>query len=175
MLREASTRLDHHQNPKPGLLQTFPRPEDKIFDMSTRTMPIVSALTLAAAGAFWAVEARLPPPFATPSANNRPKVIARPDGAQLRVPAGFNVDVFAEGFEVPRFMTMGPRKELLVSDAARDGSGAVYVLEGKERKKIITGLDRPFGLAFWHEYLYVGEPQSIKRYKYHAGNRAAGA
>jgi glucose/arabinose dehydrogenase len=143
--------------------------------MSTRPLLMLSALTLAGAAAFWAAESKLPPPFATPSANNRPKVIPRPDGAQLRVPAGFNVDVFAEGFEVPRFMTMGQSKELLVSDAAKDGAGAVYVLEGKERKKIISGLDRPFGLAFWHEYLYVGEPQSIKRYKYDARNRTAGS
>ena len=102
---------------------------------------------LAGAAAFYAAEVKLPPPFATPSANNRPRVIARPDGAQLRVPAGFNVDVFAEDFEVPRFMTQGPSQELLVSDAAKDGAGAVYVLEGKQRKKLIGGLDRPFGLA----------------------------
>jgi glucose/arabinose dehydrogenase len=48
------------------------------------------------------------------------------------------------------------------------------VLEGKERKKLISGLDRPFGLALWHEYLYVGEPTSIKRYKYDSKTRTAG-
>src|SRR5947207_12235103 len=90
--------------------------------MSTRTVLLLSALALAGAAAFWAADVNLPPPYATPSANNRPKVIPRPDGAQLRVPAGFNVDVFAEGFEVPRFMVLGPSKELLVSDAARDGN-----------------------------------------------------
>jgi glucose/arabinose dehydrogenase len=142
--------------------------------MTSRSMLSVAAL-VASAAAFYAAEVKLPPPYATPSANNRPKVIPRPDGAQLRVPAGFDVEVFAEGFEVPRFMTMGPSKELLISDAAKDGAGTVYVLEGKERKKLIGGLDRPFGLAFWHEYLYVGEPQSVKRYKYDAKNRTAGA
>src|SRR5947207_8476825 len=143
--------------------------------MSTRSMLLLSTSILAGAVVFYAAEVTLPPPFATPSANNRPKVISRPDGAQLRVPAGFNVEVFAEGFEVPRFMTMGPGKELLVSDSAKDGAGAVYIREGKERKELIGGLDRPFGLAFWHEYLYVGEPQSIKRYKYDAKNRTAGS
>jgi glucose/arabinose dehydrogenase len=125
--------------------------------------------------AFYAADIKLPPPFATPSANNGPRVIARPDGAQLRVPAGFDVEVWAEGFQVPRFMAEGPSKELLLSDAAKNGDGAVYVIEGKERKKLITGLDRPFGLAFWHEYLYVGEPQSVKRYKYDAKNRSVGS
>src|SRR5438445_169691 len=100
--------------------------------MGTRSMLFGASLILAGALAFYAAEVKLPPPFATPSANNRPKVIPRPDGAQLRVPAGFDVEVWAEDFDVPRFMVQGPSKELLLSDAARDGAGTVYVLEGKE-------------------------------------------
>jgi glucose/arabinose dehydrogenase len=139
--------------------------------MFTRTMLLGASVIFA----FYAAEVKLPPPFATPSANNRPKVIPRPNGAQLRVPAGFEVEVWEEGFDVPRFMVQGPGKEILLSDAARDGAGVVYVFDGKGRKKLITGLDRPFGLAFWHEYLYVGEPQSVKRYKYDAKYRTVGA
>ncbi len=131
-------------------------------------------IPLAASAVFYAAETKLPPPFATPSANNRPRVIPRPDGAQLQVPAGFDVQVFAEGFEVPRFMLLGPSNELLLSDAADKGEGVVYVLENGQRKKLITGLTKPFGLAIWHDYLYVGEPESIKRYKYDAKARTAG-
>ena len=50
----------------------------------------------------------LPPPYATPSAKNAPKVISRPDGAQLKVPAGFTVEEFASGFAKPRIMVQGP-------------------------------------------------------------------
>jgi glucose/arabinose dehydrogenase len=144
--------------------------------MSTRTklslaIPLIAIL----AAAIFAAEEKLPPPFATPSANNRPRVIPRPDGAQLRVPAGFDVEVFAEDFEVPRFMTMGPNQELLVSDAAKDGAGAIYILQGKDRKKLIGGLDRPFGLAFWQNYLYVGQPETIRRYKYDAAKQTVDA
>ena len=142
--------------------------------MRTRGILLGSTLILGGAAVYYAAETKLPAPFATPSVNNAPRVIPRPDGARLQVPAGFDVEVYAEGFEVPRYMLVGPGKELLVSDSAKDGAGAVYVLEGKERKKLIGGLDRPFGLAFWHEYLYVGEPTSIKRYKYDAKSRTAG-
>jgi hypothetical protein len=31
---------------------------------------------------------------------------------------------------------------------------------------LLSGLDKPYGLAFWKNYLYVGEPTSIKRYLY---------
>ena len=34
----------------------------------------------------------LPDPFHTPSASNRPQVVAKPEGAGLTVPAGFKVE-----------------------------------------------------------------------------------
>jgi glucose/arabinose dehydrogenase len=110
----------------------------------------------------------LPPPFATAPANNRPQVIAQPEGAKLDVPKGFQIEIWQEGFKVPRYMILGPGNEVILSDAAsmRAGGGAVYVLQGKERKQLIGGLERPYGLALHDGYLYVGEPESIKRYKY---------
>ena len=36
----------------------------------------------------------------------------------------------------------------------------------ESKQKILTGLDRPYGLAFWKDYLYVAEATSLKRYKY---------
>ena len=41
-------------------------------------------------------------------------------------------------------------------------------------KKIIENLDRPFGLAFHEDLLYVAEPTSVKRYKYDAEAMTAG-
>jgi hypothetical protein len=53
---------------------------------------------------------QLPPPFATPSADNRSQVVPKPAGANLPVPTGFVVDVVAEGFETPRFITSARTK-----------------------------------------------------------------
>jgi glucose/arabinose dehydrogenase len=139
-------------------------------------LPVAGLFALALALAWDAKEVKLPPPFATPSVNNGPHVVDRPQGADLKLPNGFHVDIYAEGFERPRFMTLGPGGELLVSDSA--DHGAVYLFEdpGKpdRRKKLLEGLDRPYGLAFWKDYLYVGEQTSIKRYKYDARNHSAG-
>jgi glucose/arabinose dehydrogenase len=114
---------------------------------------------------------KLPDPFHTPSASNRPQVISRPDGAQLRLPQGFSIDVYAEGFERPRFMVQGPGGEILISDST--DSGAVFRLldnnkdfKADEKVKLIEGLDRPYGLAFWKDSLYVAETTSLKRYNY---------
>ena len=149
--------------------------------MKNRGILLGAAVALAAA-AFYAADVKLPPPYATPSVNNGPRVIPQPAGAQLHVPAGFSVSVYADNFERPRYMLLGPSGELLLSDAADGPDGTVYAMslskadgyQTHDRKKLITGLDRPYGLAFWHEYLYVGEPESIKRYKYDAKAMTAG-
>ena len=144
---------------------------------------LLGAAVLVASAGFYAAEVKLAPPYATPSVNNGPHVIPQPAGAQLHVPAGFSVSVYADNFARPRYMLLGPGGELLLSDAADGPNGTVFVMplnkadgyQAHDSKKLIAGLDRPYGLAFWHEYLYVGEPESIKRYKYDAKAMTAGA
>ncbi len=121
-----------------------------------------------------AAEVKLPPPFHSPSVQNGPQVIARPEGAQLRVPQGFQIAEFASGFDKPRIMLYTPTGEILVSESVENGK--VTVISDKDndnksdsqRKALIEGLDRPYGMAFWKDYLYVAETTSLKRYKYDA-------
>src|SRR4051794_13438896 len=68
------------------------------------------------AGAWQQSSLKLPPPFATPSSANPPKVVSRPDGAQLKLPKGFTIEPYATGFERPRFMAQGASGEILLSD-----------------------------------------------------------
>jgi glucose/arabinose dehydrogenase len=119
----------------------------------------------------------LPPPYATPSATNGPKVIAQPERAALKLPPGFSAKTFATGFERPRFMVSGPSGEVLVSDMVPNGSVFVLLTKGSEppeKRTLLSGLDRPYGLAFWRDYLYVAETTSLKRYKYDAKALTAG-
>src|SRR6266853_1185387 len=120
----------------------------------------ISAFLLFAALTCWGAEVKLPPPFATPSSTNRPRVIPQPEGTQLHVPAGFATELFAEGFEQPRYMTLGPSNEILLSDSK---GGAVYILK-PTRKKLIEGLDRPYGSG--HEIVSAGtrNPTAIHFY-----------
>ena len=137
-------------------------------------MKYVAIFCLCSTAAF-AQTFKLPAPFATPSTRNPSKVIDKPAGVQLKVPAGFTVEEYLTGFERPRTMILGPSKELLIADSAFAGKGAVYVVQGKEKHKLIDGLSGAFGLAFWKDYLYVGETTSIKRYKYDAKAMTVGA
>ncbi|MGH9201917.1 MAG: PQQ-dependent sugar dehydrogenase, partial [Vicinamibacterales bacterium] len=108
----------------------------------------------------------LPEPFATPSARNSATVIAQPEGAKLTAPSGFVVEEFMSGFARPRFMLLGPGREILISDTVQNG--AVYVLKDGTKTAIIEKLDRPYGLALNQGWLYVAEPTSVKRYRYDA-------
>jgi glucose/arabinose dehydrogenase len=127
----------------------------------------------------WQTQPQLPPPYHTPSVTNRARVIDRPAGAELGLPEGFTVEEFASGFQRPRFMTLGPSNEILLSDSMNNGS--VWVLgpqsqPGKagEKREIIKNLDRPYGLALYQDWLFVGETTSLKRYKYNAKTMTAG-
>jgi glucose/arabinose dehydrogenase len=123
---------------------------------------------------------QLPPPYATRSVYNFPRIVPKPDNVELRVPAGFRMDFYADGFQSPRFMLLAPGGQVLVSDEMPIESGAhhwpdgtvttggsVFALTGSNQKKLlITSLDRPYGLALSNGYLYVAEVESVKRYKF---------
>src|SRR5690606_29683974 len=113
-------------------------------------------------------------PYHTPSASNRPQVVARPDGAELTLPDGFVIEEFAShaDFNRPRYMYLLPNHHILMSDSGDRGepNGVVYHLspDGKQVSKLLEGLDRPFGIALHENWLYVAETTSLKRYPFDA-------
>lgn len=120
----------------------------------------------------------LPPPGATRSAINPPRLVARPEGAQLSVPAGFEVNLFAEGdLQEPRWMALAPNGDVFLAESRagritllRDADG-----DGKPEGRFVfaTGLTQPFGMAFWRDYFYVANTDSVVRFKYKSGQTAA--
>ncbi len=145
--------------------------------MHLRGILLTATVALGACAIFYAAdEPKLPPPYATPSANNGPRVIPQPAGARLTLPPGFHAEIWAEEFETPRFMMLGPSNEIILADSGsgQRPTGVIYVLQGKERKKIIENLNRPYGLAMLNGYLYVGECDSVKRYQYDPKSMTAG-
>src|SRR5688572_4111533 len=142
----------------------------------TTTLSLIVAAMTGGALAWQQASVKLPPPFHTPSSTNRPQVIPKPEGAQLKVPQGFEVQEFAGGFKRPRIMIYPPGRTdaILLTETVPNGSVVVLFDKNKdfkadeERKQLIEGLDRPYGMAFWRDYLYVAETTSVKRYKFDA-------
>lgn len=126
--------------------------------------------------------ADLPPPFATESAGNDAQIVARPSGAELKVPAGFVVEEFAIGLDAPREIRTAPNGDLFISESS---SGRIRVLRAPDgaakaqREEIFaSGLTMPFGIAFWPpgpnpQFVYVGNTDSVVRFPYRNGDLTA--
>jgi glucose/arabinose dehydrogenase len=120
--------------------------------------------------------APLPEPFATPWYRRPTRVVAMPDGHKLTLPAGFNVSVYADKLQMARFMTLSPTGDVFLSEPVSRTAGKITVLRDGDddgipevRTTFAMGLNRPFGLAFWQGYLYVGTNDSVIRFSYRPG------
>ena len=120
---------------------------------------------------------QLPEPFHTPWHRQIPRVVEKPTDAQLVVPAGFRVEVFAEGLEHARRMALAPGGDVFVAEG---NAGRITVLRDADRdglaelrETFAEGLARPFGLAFHGGFLYVGNHDAVVRFRYRPGQTRA--
>lgn len=114
--------------------------------------------------------ADLPPPNATDSIDNGPRVVDRPEGAAPRVPPGFAVDVFAGGLTNPRNVRVAPNGDVFVVESK---ANRVVVLSGGKKEVFATDLKEPFGLAFRDGFVYVANTDSVVRFPYRDGDTKA--
>lgn len=148
--------------------------------------------------------ADLPAPNTAEAVNNTAHLIPRPANAWPIAPPGFKVTLYAGGdarpmqrsenrqhmqasggtFTMPRLIRTAPNGDLFLADS---GAGTIFVLRGvgpdgkaAQIEKFATGLDHPFGIAFYPannpKYVYVGNATTIQRIPYHVGDlHATGA
>ncbi|HKA34310.1 MAG TPA: PQQ-dependent sugar dehydrogenase [Candidatus Binatia bacterium] len=84
--------------------------------------------------------------------------------AELKVPKGFKVEVYASGIPNARSLRLGDKGTVFVSNRVLDKVYAVVDKNGKrEAKVIVSGLDRPNGLAFHQGTLYIAEGTRISK------------
>lgn len=129
------------------------------------------------------VDARnLSAPFATQSSRNNPKVVDRPPGAQLALPPGFKVEVFAKQLDAPRRMLVASNGDVLVSELRGGRISLLRAAAGgavaASSQVFIDGLKQPFGIAFYPDaiqpkWLYIAETHRIVRVPYATGDQRA--
>ncbi len=124
----------------------------------------------------------LPKPGATPSAANGSRVVARPASALPQVPAGFKIELFAEGLSGPRQMRVAPNGDVFIAETR---SGRIRILraaDGAARPSTneiyASGLNGPFGIAFYPagndpKWIYIANNDSVVRFPYKAGDLKA--
>jgi glucose/arabinose dehydrogenase len=121
----------------------------------------------------------LPAPYATNSARKPPNVINVPASPVLNVPAGFQVQVFAEGLESPRWLALTPNGDVLVAESRRD---RISLLRDDNNDGVAdqkstfataqNGLDQPFGMAFAGGSFFVANTGEVMRFDYQNGQTA---
>jgi glucose/arabinose dehydrogenase len=124
----------------------------------------------------------LPKPGATPSSANVSRVVPRPSSAMPQVPAGFKIELFAEGLAGPRQMRVAPNGDIFVAETR---SGNIRVLRAPDgsskpstNEVYASGLNRPFGIAFFPsgddpQWVYVANTDGVVRFPYRQGDTKA--
>lgn len=123
----------------------------------------------------------LPAPNEAEAVDNGPTMVPR-NGAMPIAPAGFKVQLYAEGgFAQPRLVRTAPNGDLFLADSK---AGKVFILRGvkadgtvAERYEYAAGLDHPFGINFYPandpKWVYVANTTSVVRFAYKAGDTKA--
>ena len=118
-------------------------------------------------------------PYDTPSANNHPRVVSRPEGAWPKAPEGFEVTEFATQLTAPRVIVRAPNGDLFVAESRANRIRVLRDADGDGKPEVnevfATGLNRPFGIAFHPigpepKYVYVGNTDSVIRFPYKNGD-----
>lgn len=86
----------------------------------------------------------------------------------LKLPPGFQANVFYQGLKGPRFIAFSPSGTLFVAESS---TGNIVALPdpqqtgiASEPKVVISGLNDPTSLYFYQDMLYVGEADKVIRF-----------
>ena len=161
---------------------------------------ILLSLGIAVLSAAILAQNNVPPlPEPTAAKPNFGSVVPRPDNALPKVPAGFTAELYADAVPNARLMEFAPNGDLFVSEPSQN---AVVVLRASTKNGLPDQrftfdqgaapargrggpgrgappaasngeMTQPFGLAFHDGYLYVGNTNSLVRYKYATGDTKA--
>jgi hypothetical protein len=126
----------------------------------------------------------LPRPGATPSTAKFPHVVRRPPSAMPQVPAGFKIELLAEGLSGPRQMRVAPNGDIFVAETRAGRIRLLRAADGSSKPSAneiyASGLNEPFGIAFFPggdnpQWVYVANTNSVVRFPYKAGDTKAAA
>ena len=119
---------------------------------------------------------QLPLPNVTPSASQPPTIVPLPLKPVLQVPAGFGVNVFAEGLDAPRWLALTPSGEVLVTETKQNRIRLLQdpnhdgVADGQQVFATAeNGLFLPFGMTFVGNSFFVGNTNAVLRFSYATG------
>lgn len=120
---------------------------------------------------------RLPKPSPGQSVDSPPMVDNSGTLKKLRLPKGFQSNVFATGLQSPRSLAVAPNGDVFCVESYQGRVSILRDADGtgrsEEKFTFATGLNLPFGIAFQNGYLYVANTDSVVRFRYEPGQTEA--
>ncbi|MBD2014927.1 PQQ-dependent sugar dehydrogenase [Microcoleus sp. FACHB-53] len=120
----------------------------------------------------------LPKPFATNSASQSPNVIPVPQNPTLNVPAGFQVNVYADNLDAPRWLSLTPSGDVLVTETRanrirllRDTNSDGVADVSKAFATAENGVNIPLGMTFAGDSFFLGNTGAVLRFPYTQGQQ----
>lgn len=98
-----------------------------------------------------------------PSSTETPKPGQNQTNLPLKVPDGYAISIYAKDLTNPRDMILDPTGVILVSETS---AGRVVALLGSGPEIVAGGLNKPHGLAFSGDKLYIAETDKVVVYDY---------
>ncbi|HTC50787.1 MAG TPA: PQQ-dependent sugar dehydrogenase [Steroidobacteraceae bacterium] len=126
--------------------------------------------------------AKLPAAYDTPSSAKFPRLVPRPADANVKLPPGFQMTVFATGTTGARKMLLAPDGNIFLSETQANKIVVMHPsADGSRAEQVTTyaqGLVLPHGMAFYPnarhpKWLYVAETNRLVRYAYKPGDTVA--
>ena len=125
----------------------------------------------------------LPKPFATPSVRNRSKVVGWPKETKPTALPGFEVKLFADNLENPRWVYVLPNGDVLVAESRRERRSrprrsanriTLFRDTNKDgqpdlREVFLRDLRMPLGMVLLGDWFIVGNTDALVRYPYRKG------
>jgi hypothetical protein len=120
----------------------------------------------------------LPSPYAEPSKTNNSKIIKWPEGRTPMPLEGFKVTRFADGFDHPRWLYVGPNGDLFVAESkTRNSANRITLLRDTNgdgtydlRRPFAEKLNSPLGMLALRGYFYIANTDGLCRWPYEAGD-----
>ena len=109
-------------------------------------------------------------------------MIQRPPNALPQVPAGFKVELFADGLTGPRELRVAPNGDIFIAETHAGRVRVLRAADGASKPSaneiFASGLNQPFGIAFFPsgnnpQWIYIANTDGVVRFHYASGNLKA--
>lgn len=152
-----------------GAAQTTPTPSTSAPTVAPQPTPVAATVLIAQPTTVTMKNAPAAAPTSAPPITTGPAEPHQLPGGTIMLPPGFAINVYATKVGGARFMAVRPSDGMLF---VADANGRILILPDGNRdgkadsmQVFASGLNQPSSIAFYQDYVYVGETNEVVRFR----------